>query len=58
MLRAGAGAHFKCPVVGNIGWEAVGHFLPNDTCVYLADNDKQNKQRRHKIASRYGSVST
>ncbi|XP_077996373.1 rRNA methyltransferase 3, mitochondrial-like [Glandiceps talaboti] len=37
VLRAGAGAHFRAPIIHNLHWQDVKSHLDDDTTVYLAD---------------------
>ncbi|CAF0780044.1 unnamed protein product [Didymodactylos carnosus] len=38
VIRSGMGAHFRLPMVNEIGWETLVNYIPNTSQIYLADH--------------------
>nr|XP_033777795.1 rRNA methyltransferase 3, mitochondrial [Geotrypetes seraphini] len=62
VLRAGMGAHFRIPVISNLGWEVIPNYLSTSTRVCVADNCSlyvpQTAEHVSSKASDYGWVSS
>ncbi|CAM2104135.1 unnamed protein product [Caretta caretta] len=61
VLRAGMGAHFRLPIIANLEWESISHYLPTDTQVHVADSrDPRTQDKMEDVSgkvSSYGWVS-
>ncbi len=38
VLRAGAGSHFRCHMINNLGWDLIGNYISHDSDIFLADS--------------------
>ncbi|XP_064619747.1 rRNA methyltransferase 3, mitochondrial-like [Lineus longissimus] len=41
VLRSGAGAHFRIPIITNVDWGMMPNYLNDDSAVYLADTAQE-----------------
>ncbi|CAM4571550.1 rRNA methyltransferase 3, mitochondrial isoform X1 [Lepidochelys kempii] len=61
VLRAGMGAHFRLPIIANLEWESISHYLPTGTQVHVADSrDPRTQDKMEDVSgkvSSYGWVS-
>ena len=46
VIRSGMGAHFRLPMINDIGWETVVHHIPENSKVYLADHKYEYEDER------------
>ena len=38
VIRSGMGAHFRLPIINEIGWETVSNHISDNSKIYLADH--------------------
>jgi len=38
VIRSGMGAHFRLPIINDVGWETIINHLPKTSQIYLADH--------------------
>src|SRR4051812_42920661 len=38
VIRSGMGAHFRLPIINDVGWETIINHIPENSHIYLADH--------------------
>ena len=38
VIRSGMGAHFRLPIINDVGWETIAQHIPEHSQVFLADH--------------------
>ena len=38
VIRSAMGAHFRLPLINDVGWETIAHHIPENSHIYLADH--------------------
>ncbi|CAM2717742.1 unnamed protein product [Rotaria socialis] len=45
VIRSGMGAHFRLPMIYDVGWETIANHVPENSKVYLADHKYSDEEK-------------
>ncbi|CAM4810370.1 unnamed protein product [Rotaria magnacalcarata] len=45
VIRSGMGAHFRLPMINDVGWETMANHVPENSKVYLADHKYSDEEK-------------